>query len=240
MDDRRRYVVRRHRVGRSPSTRNCAEVRGDGTRIDAGDLDAVIPDLFHDSLAEAPHAELRGVVGAQGGVSEKAGNGGDIDDVPSECAYLVLLSHVWEDGARTEKDASQVRAHLYIPVFHGEIIHTPILSEAGIVDEHVDSSGIVHYLFDGRRDPVLVADVADDGMKGLADRLARLFESVLRSRKAKDLSTSSDEMPGKSQTDAGAGAGHNCHFISQFHFPEVIDACSDECPLRVYATPRSS
>src|SRR5215204_6199683 len=81
VDDDARDVLRLELPGVLLAHRAAAELGVDRAGHDVADLDAVVPDLLHERLAEAVEGELRGVVGGHPRVRVRAGQRRNVDDV---------------------------------------------------------------------------------------------------------------------------------------------------------------
>ena len=211
------------------------ELGGDGARIDAGHLDAVVAQLLHNGLAEAPHTELCGIVGAQVRVADQTSYRGDVDDMAAEAGFCVLFFHLGHGCARAEKDAAQVRVHLHIPVLQRQRIDRPHSAQPRIVDQDVQAAGLANHPLEGRLDVVGPRYVAGDWVKARAQFVAERIQALDAPSQSVHMRAFLHERNRKGPAQPAAGAGHDGHFIPKFH--NAFSVCFLEGTALIYGAP---
>jgi hypothetical protein len=93
---------------------------------------------FHGGLAGGVHAHERN--------RREAGQGADVDDLP-----LLLPAHERQHGLRHSDDAEKVGLELGLGVLDGVLFQRPAQLIAGIVDQHVEPTGLTGHGVHARR-----------------------------------------------------------------------------------------
>ncbi len=132
--------------------------------------------------------------------------------MPAEAAFLVLLFHRRDSLARAEKNAAQVRFHLYVPLLSRELIDRVELAQAGVVDEHVEPARLAHDFLEGGLYLRLLGHVTGHGMEARAQLVPQLFHLLHAPRQAEDVRAFLDQHLGHHAPQPAAGARNDNDF----------------------------
>src|SRR5215207_327219 len=136
--DDARDVLRLKLPGVLLAHRAAAELGVDRAGHDVADLDAVVPHLLHERLAEAVERELRGVVGGHPRVRVRAGQRRNVDDVAAAPPL-----HLGDGRAAAVEDAEQVRLQHRAKLLGRSLLDGFEEPDARVVDEHVHAAELL-------------------------------------------------------------------------------------------------
>ena len=188
-------------------------------------MDMVLLQFHAQAVGEGIEGELGAGIGCNPGNDNLADNRGDIDDLAA-----TLPLHVRNDGLDGVDGPQPVCGNQLIQMRDRDFCNAAVLSNSGVVDQHVDSAESLraqagHLLnLDG------VGDVGFNrnslGTQGVRQGL-QLIDGARRQRQAGSFG---GEEPGGRGPDAAGGAGNDDNFI--FQFPQGISPCAADGVMR--------
>src|SRR5439155_12759447 len=109
------------------------EIRGDASRADYTDADAVFPEIFRHAPGKTEDTPFGGAIDAAASEGVFSCQGTDVDDVARAAA-----DHGRRHGAGNEKDALEIGIKNAIPIGFASLVGRAEEPDAGVVDEDGD------------------------------------------------------------------------------------------------------
>src|SRR5690606_20034516 len=166
------------------------------------------------SLGEAVDACFGGAVGCPVFHPDDAGDRSHIDDHAPALAF-----HDAHAVLAAEEDAAQIDRHQAVPVVFVGLVDGGGDSDAGVVDEDVETAGFLRDPFEGVAYLIRLGDIDDGGGElGPVGRFGLgLLEAGFVDVKSVDRGSLRSKEQGDRLTDAGSGSGDDSGLVGEFH-----------------------
>lgn len=200
---------------------NLAKLGFDQTRLEVGDSDSTLGDIYAESVGDSLDGSLGGAIDIALGVGGISCHTADIDDMP-----LIASHHAGHDKACHGEQALDVGIDHSVPIF-GITLILPVEaeSETGIVDKHVDLLPLRFERLDGTGGSVGITNIEHEALH--ASVLS--FEAGAKRLKAVGATGSKNQVIttyGKAScaglTDATGSAGNKSNLFHDKYSVKII------------------
>ena len=196
-------------------------VGGDEAGGDGVDRYLAAGDFLSHGLGEADDTGLGGRVVTLAHVAGEAHDGGNVDDATCRALHERALQ-----GFDKEEDALEVGGEYGIPVAFLHAHEQPVLGDAGVVDEDVDSrvfcQDVLHAGFNGS----CIGHIAGEGFAGVwkfcVDGICCAAAGARVAGNEDDLGSFCSKAAGNGLPDAAAGSSHNSGFTCESVHSSII------------------
>lgn len=177
-----------------------------GSRVHAGDFNAVLAEFFEEGVAEAGDGEFGSTVSAHLRDACESCDGGDIDDMALAAAF-----HGGQEGFEAIKYAVDIDVEHFMPLLEGGMIDIDEVAHAGVVDEEVGGADGLESIVRGVLDLLEVANI------GLDEVEQGVLVVGLGEAPADDGGALVEELDGRGAADAMANACDDGGFTIEVH-----------------------